>query len=218
MTTMTYTILTGAKDTEGSIKYWVRHTEVPSAYILARAQDAIYQILRVREMVKRSEGTIPEDAMTLAIPADMLEPIALLRRGSYKGKIIILDQEHFESRVGENPDDSNDPYPGTPCIATYDQSYFYFDAKADQDYPYRLWYMHKPALLASSTNETNFLTTRYPNILEAMCKHYAYAHRENEGQASTELEKASAFITKANEEYDMFRQTIQTEMYWSREG
>jgi hypothetical protein len=213
---MTYTILTGTKDTEGSIKYFVRHTEVPSDYILERAQDAIYQILRVREMLTKVEGAIAEDATYLAIPSDMLEPIAFVRRGSYQGRITILDQEHFESRVGENADDSNNPYPGTPVFATYDKTNFYFDAKADQAYAYRLWYMQKPALLASSSNETNFLTLRYPNILEAMCKHYAWEHRGDEGKAAGELEKAMAYITKANEEYDMFRQSIQTEMYWSR--
>ena len=213
---MNYSTLIGSKDTEGSIKYFVRHTEVPSTYILERAQDAIYQILRVREMLKRTVGTISTNATTLAIPADMLQPEYLGRRGSYKGKIILLDQEHFESRVGEDPDDSNNPYPGTPCFATFDQSYFYFDAKADQDYPYILWYMQKPALLASSSVETNFLTLRYPNILEAMCKHYAWAHRSEEGKSAEELEKAMGFITKANEEYDMFKQSIQTEMYWSR--
>lgn len=214
--TMTYTVLIGTKDTEGSIKYWVRHTEVPSTYILARAQDAIYQVLRVREMVKRTEGTIAEDASTLAIPADMLEPMHLMLRGEYQAKIRILDQEHFEGRVGENPNDSNSVYPGVPTFATYDQSYFYFDAKADQAYPYRIWYMQKPALLAASTNETNFLTTRYGNILEAMCKHYAWEHRGDENKSAGELEKAMAYITKANEEYDMFRQSIQTEMYWSQ--
>lgn len=215
MPTMTYTILTGTKDTEGSIKYFVRHSEVPSDYILERAQDAIYQVLRTREMVTRASGTIATNDTTITLPTDILEPIALVRTGSYKGKIILLDQEHFESRVGE--DDNGVVYSGVPCMATFDATTLYLDAKADQDYPYRLWYTKKPAML-SGANETNFLTTRYPNILEAMCKHYAYAHRENEGQAATELEKAMAYITKANEEYDMFRQSIQTEMYWSREG
>lgn len=213
---MTYTILTGNKDTEGSIKYWVRHSEVPSIYILERAQDAIYQILRVREMVTRTQGTIPLNATTLAMPADILEPIWLGRRGDYQGKIRLLDQEHFESRVGENPDDNNDVYPGTPSQATYDGTTFYFDAKADREYPYRLWYMRKPALLAASANESNFLTNRYGNILEAMCKHYAFEHRGDDGKSATELEKAAGFIGKANEEYDMFRQSIQTEMYWSQ--
>jgi hypothetical protein len=212
---MNYTTLVADKSTEGSIKYFVRHSEVPSAYILERAQEAIYQLLRVREMVTRLDGTIALDATSLAMPADILQPIALLRRGAYKGRIRILDQEHFESRVGENPDDGDQVYPGTPSIATFDKTHFYFDAKADQAYPYRLWYVQKPALLAASTNETNFLTSRYGNILEAMCKHYAYSHREDDGKAGSELEKATAFIMKANEEYDMFLQSIQTEMYWS---
>lgn len=212
---MNYTILTGSKDVEGSIKYFVRHSEVPSDYILERAQDAIYQILRVREMLTRATGTIVTDATTIPLPSDMLEPISLVRTGSYQGKIIMLDQEHFESRVGE--DENGDLYPGVPQFCTYDQTNLYLDAKADQDYPYRLWYMQKPAML-SSGNPTNFLTTRYGNMLEAMCKAYAYEHRENDAKAASELEKAMAYVTKANEEYDMFRQSIQTEMYWSREG
>ncbi|MEN6302254.1 MAG: hypothetical protein ABFD96_05975 [Armatimonadia bacterium] len=214
---ITYTTLIASKETEGSIKYFVRHTEVPSTYILERAQDAIYQLLRVREMTTRLDGTIATDASTLAMPADILEPIALFRRGASKGRIRILDQEHFESRVGENPDDANNVYSGTPCFATFDGTTFYFDAKADEDYPYRLWYVRKPALLASGTNETNFLTLRYGNILEAMCKHYAYAHREMRQEANEELEKATGYILKANEEFDMFKQSIQTEMYWSQD-
>lgn len=212
---MNFTTLTGSKDTVGSIKYFVRHSEVPSESILERAQDSIFQILRVREMVKRTAGTIAADATSITLPTDILEPIALFRTGSYKGPIEILDQEHFESRVGE--DETGELYEGTPRFCTYDGTTLYLDAKADQEYPYRLWYIGKPALLSVS-NETNFLTTRYGNILEAMCKSGAYEHRENEAKAGSELEKAMAYITKANEEYDMFRQSIRTELYWSREG
>lgn len=212
---MNYTTLVADKDTAGSIKYFVRHSEVPSDFILERAQDAIYQILRVREMITRATGTIATDASTITLPTDILEPMALVRTGAYKGPIRFLDQEHFESRTGE--DTSSAVYPGTPTSCTYSSTLLYLDSKADQDYPYRLWYMGKPAYLSGS-NTTNFLTTRYGNILEAMCKHYAYEHRENDSKAGSELEKAMAYITKANEEYDMFRQSIQTELYWSREG
>lgn len=212
---MNYTTLVADKSTEGSIKYFVRHSEVPSTYILERAQDAIYQILRVREMVKRSEGTITAATSELTLPTDLLEVMSLFRTGTNSGRIIMLDQEHFESRLGV--DGTGALFEGTPSFCTYDQTKIYFDCTADDDYPYRLWYMQKPALLSGS-NETNFLTTRYGNLLEAMCKHYAYEHRENDGKAASELEKAMAYITKANEEYDMFRQNIQTELYWSREG
>lgn len=211
---MSYTQLVADKDTAGSIKYFVRHSEVPSDFILERAQDTIFQLLRVREMITRATGTIATNDTTITLPTDILEPISLNRTGSYKGRIIFLDQQHFEDRVGE--DDTSTVYTGIPTSCTFSATTLYLDAKADQDYPYRLWYMARPALLASG-NQTNFLTTRYGNILEAMCKHYAYEHRENDSKASSELEKASAYITKANEEYDMWRQSIQTELYWSRD-
>lgn len=212
---MNYTTLVADKSTEGSIKYFVRHSEVPSDYILERAQDAIYQVLRVREMVKRLEGTITTGDTTLVLPTDTLEIMSLFRTGSNAGRLIMLDQEHFEARLGA---DANGDLPvSVPCFCTYDQTTIYFDTEADDDYPYRLWYVQKPAMLSGS-NLTNFLTTRYGNILEAMCKHYAYEHRENDNKAAAELEKAMAYIQRANEEYDMFRQNIQTELYWSREG
>lgn len=212
---MDYTTLVADKTTEGSIKYFVRHAEVPSTYILERAQDAIFQILRVREMIFRSDGTILEGQGNVTLPTGILEPKSLYLTGSYRSRIKILDQDHFESRLGEDTDGSL--YPGTPNSCTFDSSKLYFDVKADQDYPYRIWFMGKPDYLSGS-NLTNFLTTRYGNILEAMCKHYAYEHRENDAKAAAELEKAMAYITKANEEFDMFQQAIQTELYWSNEG
>lgn len=210
---MSYAQLTGDKSTPGSLKYMVRHSEIPSEYCLERAQDTIFQRLRVREMIARAEGTIATGASTLAVPSDMLHPIFFGRRGPYKGRIAILDQEHFEQRVGE--DDTASVYDGTPTICTFDKSLFYFDAKADQDYPYRLWYMQRPAAL-SAGNQTNFLCDRYGNILEAMAKHYAWKDRNDDGKAADELQAAMAFIADANGEFDMFNQSIQFEIYWQR--
>ncbi len=220
---MDYDTLIGPRTAEGSIKYFVQHHDVPSEFILDRAQSMIYSLLRVREMVTRSEGTIATDAVSLAMPTGMLHPLLLLRRGLYKGEIAILDQEHFESRIGE--DESNALYPGTPSQCTFDSTTFYFDVKADQDYPYRLWHVATPALLSAS-NTTNFLTTRYSHILEAACKAYAFEHRATvaagedgagwAAKAAAWLEKATAFVAKANEEFDMFNQSIRMEAYWSR--
>lgn len=209
---MNYTTLVADKDTEGSIKYFVRHAQVPSEFILERAQDVIYSMLRVREMTARTTGTIADGDTTLTMPTDCMEPIALYLGGSYHQPIRILDQEHFEDRVGLESDDTL--YEGTPSECTYDATTFYFNVEADQAYYYRLWYVKKPALL-SGGNPTNFLTTRYGHILEAMCKSYAYSHRENDGLAEQWLGKATGYIEKANQEHDMFRQAIQTELYWS---
>lgn len=209
---MDYTTLAGTKDTAGSIKYWVRHDSVPVAYILESAQNAIYAQLRCREMLKRAEGTIAEDATTITLPTDMLEPVWLGLRGQYKSRIRLHDHEHFESRVGE--DENNELYPGTPTEATYDGTLLYLNAKADQEYPYRLWYMHKPAVLGSG-NTTNFLTTRYPHMLEAYLKHYAWEDRDEHSKSQSFLKLAVGYLNEAKAEYDMWKQQVDHEFYWS---
>ncbi len=210
---ISYTQLTADKDTAGSLRYQVRHSILAADYCLERAQEAVYSLLRVREMVVRTTGTIAADAVALTAPTGMLEPLYFGRTGDYKGPIHILDQEHFEQRLGE--DDTSTPYAGCPTECTYDGTLFHFNAKADQAYPYRLWHMSAPALISSGT-PTNAITARYGHIIEAMALHYAWADRQdNDAKSNAALEKAMGFITKANEEYDMFRQSIRTEAYWS---
>lgn len=208
---MTYTILTGSKDTEGSIKYFVRHSEVPSDSILTSAQSLIYSMLRVREMKVRVKGSLTIGTDTLTLPTDFLEAVSFWLGGDYKAKLRILDEDHFESRVGN--DTSDNPYSGQPTLCTMDRTKAYFDATPDIAYPYRLWYMATPAALSGS-NESNFMCTRYPHILEAMVKYYAYQHREKDAEASKWLTIANAAIEKANGEYDLFRQSIQHEIHW----
>ncbi len=210
---MNWTVLTGAKDTPGSIKYWVRHDSVPVDYILESAQAAIYSQLRVRQMLKKVDGTIAEGATTLTLPADFLEPEAFYLRGDRRQPIAILDQQHYESRIGEEQDGSLPE--GTPTECTFDGTTFYFDCTADDDYLYRLWYWHTPAAL-SGGNATNFLTSRYPQLLEAYLKHYAWEDRKETGLADRHLKQALGYLATANAEYDLFRQSIRTELYWGR--
>jgi hypothetical protein len=210
---MTYTVLTGSKDTEGSIKYFVRHSLVPSDSILVAAQGLIYSLLRCREMKTRLRGSISASVSELLLPADFMEPVSFWLAGDDKLKLRLLDEDHFESRLGT--DSSDIPYAGIPTEYTADATKAYFNATTDKTYLYRLWYMAHPAILSGS-NETNFLTSRYPHILEAMCKYYAYTHRENDGEATQWLAIAKAGIDTANGEYDLFRQSIQNEMFWDQ--
>jgi hypothetical protein len=210
-------ILVSDKDTPGSIRYWVRHASVPVDYILESAQTAIYAQLRCREMITRVEGTIAEDATTITLPTGFLEPILLMLRGSYHSEVVFLDPEHFESRNPE--DESNARYEGTPTEYTADGTTIYLNAKADQAYSYRLWYMGMPSLLidpAQGNVQTNFLTERYPHLLEAYLKHYAWEDRQDSGKANENLQKALGFIGQANANYDMLKQQIRHEFYWSR--
>ena len=210
---ISFTQLTGAATLEGSLRWQVRHSILAAEYCLERAQEAVYSLLRVREMVTRATGTILTGASTITLPTRMLEPISVWRTGEWKGEINLLDQQHFEERLGE--DDTSTPYEGTPTEATYDATTLYLNTKADQDYAYRVWYIGAPALMTALA-PSNSVTDRYGHIIEAMALHYAWADRQdNDAKANAALEKAMGFITKANEEADMFRQSIRTEAYWS---
>lgn len=210
---MSYTTLTGDKDTVGSIKYFVRHSLVPSADILETAQAEIYSKLRVREMMKRLPGTILTGASTITLPSDCIAPMGLYLTGLNAVKVKLIDQDLFELTVAEDADLS--VYEGTPCMATFDDTLLYLDAKADQAYTYRLWYMQTPANLAATTNETNFLTTRYKNILEAMCKAYGFAHMKDDAQAAKFKAEANEAITLANMTFDNWFQAMRLEAHWS---
>ena len=107
-------------------------------------------------------------------------------------------------------------YSGLPSFCTIDRTTIYLNTAVDAAYYYRMWYWSTPAALAASTNETNFLTTRYPFLLEAACKHYAYAHREDSENASKWLQMMTSSIEVANGQYDQFQQSIQNEMYWDQ--
>lgn len=211
---MSYTTLMADKTTEGSIKYYVRHSEVPSASILESAQSLIYSKLRVREMkVLVSGSSIAAAASTITLPTRFQDPISLWLDREWKSRLTILDEEHFEQRVSRDTD--GDLYEGTPTFCTMDKTTAYLDTKADQEYYYRLWYYETPAPL-SGTNETPWLVTTYPHLLEAAVKYYAYQHREMNDQADRWLQICMAAINDLNGRYDQYQQQIQTEMYWEQ--
>lgn len=208
---MNYTTLIGAKTVEGSIKYAVRHSEVPSEFVLTNAEGLIYSMLRVREMKALQTGTIADGDTTLALPTNFVGSISLGIAGEYKQPIDILDEEHFEQRLAQEADGSL--YEGTPRFCVMDGTHFRFDVEADRAYLYRLWYYKQPVALSGS-NETNFLTTRFPHILDAACKFYAYAHREDNDMAEKWKSIAIDAITLANANHDQELQALRFENRW----
>lgn len=208
---MNYTTLIADKSTEGSIKYFVRHSEVPSASILDSAQSFIYARLRVREMVNRIYATISEGENAITLPERFREPISFWLTGSFKSRLTLLDHDHFEQRLGERDDAT--PYEGQPTEYAIDGNAIWFNTTADQDYPCRLWYYGTPLPLAP-TNLSNFLTDRYPDMLEAALKYYAYRHREDDSLADKWMRHAIDSVQTANAEHDLFKQQIAAEAYW----
>jgi hypothetical protein len=51
---ISFTQLTGDGHGEGSLRWQVRHSILAAEYCLERAQEAVYSLLRVREMVTRA--------------------------------------------------------------------------------------------------------------------------------------------------------------------
>jgi hypothetical protein len=206
----TYQILTGDKNIEGSIKYFVNHSLVPSIRILASAQSFIYSHIRVREMKALQTGTLAIGETTLDLPADYLAPIFFGLSGDYQSRIDVLDEELFESALPVQTDGTL--YSQTPRSCTIDGSLIRFDAAMDQAYLYRLRYYKTPASLSASV-QSNFLSTRYEHLLEAMCKYYAYMHRQQSDKAGDWMQIAMDAINQANIENDMHNQALHFEMH-----
>lgn len=206
----TYTILNGAKTVEGSIKYAVNHSQVPSATIIASAEAYIYSRLRVREMKALATGSVTIATSTVTLPTGFREAIWLGLGADYARKIPILDDEHYEQITGYTSAGALNTGPPTYC--RINDTLITFNTIADQTYSYRLHYYKTPTALSSA--DTNFLSTKYEHMLDAICKYYAYMHRENLTYADRWLQVGLDAIEQANAENDMGAQSIQTEIHW----
>ena len=196
-----YTTLTGAKTLAGSIKWLVNYERLDTEGILTDAQAYIYGSLRVREM-KKSDETLQLDALFyfLNVPSDLLDPIKL--RARY-GDIINVDEATlFSMQIRDET---------TGLISEGDPSYYAiydedltFDTTPTEDLNLQLLYYARPAAL-SSGNTTNWLTTRYPNIVRHACQYFAYLQMENDAQAERHKSMTDELIGRANVEADLVR-------------
>lgn len=209
---MSYATLTADKDTAGSIKEWVNNSTIPSASIVSKAEAMLYQHMRVREMKAVATGTIALDATTIDLSAlTMQEPINLRTIGDSGSDIAILDEEHWASRTHVNASQVLDE--GQPSEAMVLGDTVYLNYKSDAAYEYRLTYFRR--LPALSATDTNFLTSRYPHILEAACFYWAYSFMKDRQEADHWLQVTMASVDKANEEYGMYMGQIRFEKYWN---
>ncbi len=199
-TTMTYTILTGAKSQEGSIKYFAQHGTVPAGQILDEAQAYIYERLRAREMTATVAISASAAADTISLPTGFLDPIKLQLDG-YPDPLEYL----HETLLDKFRDEDGDLYEGWPFeYAIWDEKIQFkwaLDAALAGDFVY----YKIPDALAASTNETNWLTDRFPTLLRRTCLMFSYEHRHRNAQFSTEAILVESAIEKANVAADMAR-------------
>lgn len=189
---MTFTQLTGAHTTEGSIRNWVNRASVPAETILTMAEAEIFSRLRVREMRTRTTLTVAAAASSVALPTNFLDPISLKDR--YKVDLTLTDQDDFEDKCDVDSDFAL--IEGDPTFYAIFNEAFNFNTKMEEERQFTLHYFKQPTAL-SGTNETNFLTTRYPHVLLAGCRMAAELYAKNwtaRDQAEKDLLKAIATI------------------------
>ncbi len=92
---------------------------------------------------------------------------------------------------------------GSPLFwAIYDEQ-IHFDMAFNQQTSCELYYFRSPLLL-SPTNQTNWVTNRYPMLLRQACIAGAYSWRRNIEMYQIEFQKLTAMAEQVSVENDMF--------------
>jgi len=198
--TMTYSILTGSRSTDGSIKNWINSAVIPATAILEEAEAEIYNRLRVREMLTLVEGTLNTDGFRIAVPDGYRAAYSLRFVGSKKATLTKRELYDLEENYQYNADSTRAS--GKPQDYAADANYIWFDKVANEAYSYELRYYQALDALAEATNESNFLTDRYPYILRAACLAKGFEWLRNTSQESKYLSLMEKRIFEANSESD----------------
>lgn len=196
---MNYSTLIAAKTTAGSIKSWVNYARIDVEQIVEEAQALIYQSLRTREMRAIAAVTVVTGAISAPVPADFLDPISF--KDTTNNVDLDLEQESgfLQSLVYSGGTLAS----GQPRRYAIANEGMLFDKKWSAGAVLGLWYYKKPASLAATTNETNFLTSRYPHLLRTACLAAAANFKSDTERYNVEAGKLAALIQVANQESDL---------------
>lgn len=199
---MSFSVLTAAKTTAGSIKRWANTDRIDSEQVLEEAQTLLFQYLRVREMraeftdLSMSVGDSSKALQTGFLDAISLHDITndfhLIPDG------FVTEQELIRARVYE----SGTLVSGTPCKVSIFGEAFQFDCKYDTAATLKLVGFKTPTLLTVTTNETNWLTVRYPHLLRTACLVQAWDFLDNETNYQRELQRLMGLIESTNAQDD----------------
>jgi hypothetical protein len=201
---MDYTSLIGPKATSGSIKQFVNYSQIDPAQLLEDAQALLNSMLRTREMIAAAVLSLAVGDSTEPLPTRFLDPIGAFivdqRNIAYRH---VLETTLMASRVY---DSSGVLLQGLPsCWSVFDEA-IQFDAKFDTLSTMTMLYYKAPTPLgdgSAGTATTNFLTSRYPNVLRQACRVEAHAFMKNWDAHQAELTKLEAMVARVNQEADL---------------
>jgi len=197
---MNYSSLVGDKNTAGSIARWVNYSKLDGDVVLAEAQAILFQALRVREMRSRDTSmTVVAGDFAKPLPSGFLDPIYLsdANNNSYD---LRTPQDLLRKRSIDPS--TNLPVQGQPLYWSIFDELVQFECSFNQAQSLSLLCFKSQAPLSNS-NQTNFLTSRYPHLLRKACVLQAWDFMRNEteyAKAKADLEEA---ITLVNAEADL---------------
>jgi hypothetical protein len=206
---ITYSTLIGPKTQPGSIKRWTNYGQLDSEQIVLEAQALIYETLRVREMrAEFSDLSLAPGEYSKALPEGFLDPIALVDKTN-NVEVKLYTEDHIaRRRIYEN----GSLIQSTPFrYAIYDEK-LQFECAYESAATLNLVGFKKPADLAPTANETNFLTARYPHLLRVACLAQAYDFMSNNAKYQSNLTLLSALIEKTNGESDLSYRGVNLEV------
>ena len=144
---------------KSAVSDWLDRDDIATVVdqFITLTETRLYSVLRVRQMETALSLTISSGTVTL--PADFLE-----------FKHAYVDGAPTQSLEFKGVDWIYKNYPtrssgSKPVYAAVDAGTVLFGPYPDSNYVIKGTYYAKPAALVVTTNETNFLTTSYPDIL-----------------------------------------------------
>jgi hypothetical protein len=197
--TIDFTTLTGAKTVSGSIQNWVNRSDIPIVDILTEAEAFIFQRLRTQEMLASSALTILEGTNSIALQSDFLDPIEFKPYESNVGLAYVHEAELLSDR-----DSAGALFDGVPIAYAILNNVMVTGVNALQDFSGIMTYYAQPAALSGS-NETNWVTTKYPTMLRRSCLRFAYEFMKDAERMATEEILALRAIEEANAANELFR-------------
>lgn len=209
---MNYSDLIGEVTTAGSIKYLANWARLDSEGILDEAEKFIYSKLRVREMQVKESLAIALDDIDVAAPARFLDPVRLGIPGVIN-RIRYWDVDRFESQAIGYDQDGIKPV-GTPSVYTIIGTDLHFNTKSDDAYTASFVFFKRPESLSLS-NETNWLTDKYPTLVRRACMMFAYEERKEKEERAFAETSALAMIDDIKVEGDLAMRGMSMDFNWT---
>jgi hypothetical protein len=208
--TINYTTLVADATVSGSIKYGINYSRIDAEGILEEAQAWIYAKIRTRDMLATEDVAIALGASSVSFPTGYLDPIHFGIPG-YMNRLRLKDIEWFRSHLGW--DESAVMPEGVPTFWCDFGGSMQLSTKADHAYTAKLVFYKRPEALSGS-NETNFLTTRYPTLLRRACGMFAAEARKEYDTYDRMEVRAIQAVADIMKENDLAMRGIELDFGW----